>query len=108
MAERGPIKIIILPTARVDIKAIVSYIAKDSPKYARLEKFLIIDKIEKLRKVPELGRPFEYKSINARQLVFRNYLIIYRLKTELLIEILAIHHHSRLISNNPAFKDDDQ
>jgi toxin ParE1/3/4 len=107
MAKRGSVKVIILPTAKIDLKEIVNYIAKDSPKYARLEKFLIIKAIEKLYTNPHLGVPFDYKSINARSIVFRNYFIIYRYKTELLLEIIAIHHHARLISNNPAFKNDE-
>ena len=105
MAKRRSIKIAILPTAKADLNDIVSFIAKGSLKYALLEKQLIIKEIEQLYDQPELGKPFEHRSINARQLVFRNYLIIYRLKSELLIEILTIHHHARLIGNNPAFKD---
>lgn len=107
MVKRGPVKITILPTAKFDLKEIVNFITKGSPKFAQLEKFLIIKAIEQLFNFPDLGRPFEYKSINARQFIFKNYLIIYRCKTELLLEIVAIHHHSRLISNNPAFKDDE-
>lgn len=105
MAERGPVKIVILPTAKSDLKNIVNYIALDSPKYARLEKLLIISQIEKLRHVPELGRPYGDISTNMRQIVFRNYLIIYRIKDEFLIEILTVHHHSRSMTNNPALKD---
>jgi toxin ParE1/3/4 len=105
MAKRRSIKIVILPTAKVDLDDIVSFIAKGSLRFARLEKQLIIKAIDQLHNQPELGKPFEHRSINARQLVFRNYLIIYRLKSEFLLEILTIHHHARLIGNNPAFKD---
>ena len=107
MAKRGSVNLVILQTAKIDLKEIVSYIAKGSPKYAKLEKFLIIKAIEQLYTNPDLGTPFNYKSINARSIVFRNYFIIYRYKTELLLEIIAIHHHARLISNNPAFKPDE-
>ena len=106
MAKRR-IKIEILPTAKTDLKEIVDFIAQGSLRYAALEKKLIINTINKLVDFPQLGTPFEYRSVNARQFVFRNYLIIYRLKTENLIEILSVHHHARLIGNNPAFKDDD-
>jgi toxin ParE1/3/4 len=106
MAKRR-IKIEILPTAKTDLKEIVDFIAQGSLKYAALEKKLIINAISKLFDFPQLGTPFEYRSVNARQFVFRNYLIIYRLKTENLLEVLSVHHHARLISNNPAFKDDD-
>ncbi|HMG09536.1 MAG TPA: type II toxin-antitoxin system RelE/ParE family toxin [Mucilaginibacter sp.] len=107
MAKRGSVKIIILPSAKIDLKEIVNFIAKGSPKFAQLEKFLIIEAIEKLFDFPDLGKPFDYKSVNARQLIFKNYLIIYRQKTESILEILTIHHHSRLITNNPAFKPEE-
>jgi hypothetical protein len=46
MAKRGSVKIVILPTAKIDLKEIVNFIAKGSPKFAQLEKFLIIKEIE--------------------------------------------------------------
>jgi len=106
MAKRR-IKIEILPTAKIDLQEIVDFIAHGSRKYATLEKRLIIKAIDKLADFPNLGTQFEFRSINARQFVFRNYLIIYRFKTESLLEVLSVHHHSRLIGNNPAFKDDE-
>lgn len=105
MAKGRLIRIEILPTAKSDLQEIVSFIAQGSRKYANLEKRLIIGAIDQLADFPNLGKPFDYRSIDARQLVFRNYLIIYRYKTESLLEILTIHHHSRLIGNNPAFKE---
>jgi toxin ParE1/3/4 len=107
MAKRGSIKINILPSAKEDMIAIVNYIAKGSKRFADLEKQLIIKAIGKLYDFPDLGLPFNYRSINARELIYRNYRIIYRYKTETLLEILTIHHHARSIGNNPAFKDGD-
>ena len=107
MAKRKLVAIEILPVAKTDLQEIVSFIARDSIKYANLEKRLIIEAINRLYYFPELGTPFNHKSVDARKLVFRNYLIIYRFKTERLIEILTIHHHSRLFSNNPALGDED-
>jgi hypothetical protein len=44
----------------------------------------------------------------TRELIYRNYRVIYETDKEIKeIVILTIHHHSRLISNNPAFQDDD-
>jgi toxin ParE1/3/4 len=103
MAGRRRVKIDILPTARFDLKEIVAFIAQGSIKYARLEKQLIIQAIDQLAYFPELGTPFTYRSVDARQLVFKNYLIIYRFKNANLLEILTIHHHARSIANNPAF-----
>lgn len=107
MAKHRLVKIEILPTAKADLNDIVAFIAQGSTRYAKLEKQLIIDAIDKLHYFPDLGKPFDYKSIDARQLVFRNYLIIYRYKTQGILEILTIHHHARLLSNNPAFTDED-
>ncbi|MDB5032151.1 type II toxin-antitoxin system RelE/ParE family toxin [Mucilaginibacter sp.] len=107
MAKRGSVRIEILPTAKIDLKEIVDFIAQGSNRYAVLEKQLIINAINQLLDFPNLGKPFDYKSIDARQLVFKNYLIIYRYKTETVLEILTIHHHARSITNNPAFTDED-
>jgi plasmid stabilization system protein ParE len=56
MAKRGSIKVEILPTAKIDLKEIVNFIAKGSPKYAQLEKMSIIKVIEQLYDNPELGK----------------------------------------------------
>jgi toxin ParE1/3/4 len=107
MVKRGSIKIEILPLAKKDLVEIYDFIAKESLKYAKIEKLLIIKAISRLYTFPNTGTPFNYKSINARQMVFRNYLIIYRYKTENLLEILTIHHHSRSFPKNPAFNPED-
>ncbi|HEY4322512.1 MAG TPA: type II toxin-antitoxin system RelE/ParE family toxin [Mucilaginibacter sp.] len=107
MAKRRLVTIQILPTAKKDLREIVDFISEGSIKYANLEKRLILDAISKLYYAPNLGRPFDHKSIDTRKLVFRNYLIIYRFKTPTDIEILTVHHHSRSLGNNPAFEDDE-
>ena len=107
MAKRGSVRIEILPTAKTDLKEIVDFIAQGSRRYAKLEKQLIINAINQLLDFPDMGKPFDYRSVDARQLVFKNYLIIYRYKTESILEILTIHHHARSITNNPAFTDED-
>ncbi|HEY5326099.1 MAG TPA: type II toxin-antitoxin system RelE/ParE family toxin [Mucilaginibacter sp.] len=107
MAKRRLVTIEILPVAKKDLQDIVDFIARGSLKYAKLEKRLIIDAISRLYYFPELGTPFGYRSIDARKLVFRNYLVIYRFKGQGLIEILTVHHHARLTANNPAFKDEE-
>ncbi|MGZ3874612.1 MAG: type II toxin-antitoxin system RelE/ParE family toxin [Mucilaginibacter sp.] len=57
---------------------------------------------------PYLGRVIpELNDKNLREFIFRNYRIIYQKISPDQIHILTIHHHARLISNNPAFKDDE-
>ena len=53
------------------------------------------------------GKHFEIRGgKEIFSIVFRNYIIFYTV-SEMQISILSIHHHARLISNNPAFKDDE-
>ena len=102
------VKIVLSKTARFDLKEIVDYIKRDSVKYANLEKQKIQDAINKLPQKPLSGRVVpELNNENLRELIFRNYRIIYEIISEDQINILSIHHHARLISNNPAFKDDE-
>ena len=90
----------ILPTSVSDLKEITSYIAKDFINYARIEYKRIITFLNKIPLQQLMGKEFHYKSIKAYHLVFRNYIIIYT-SDILFINIITIHHHSRLISNNP-------
>jgi addiction module RelE/StbE family toxin len=102
------VKIVLSKTARFDLKEIVDYIKRDSVKYANLEKQKIQDAINKLPQKPLSGRVVpELNNENLRELIFRNYRIIYEIVSKEQINILSIHHHARLISNNPAFKDDE-
>ena len=101
-------KIIFSKTARFDLKEIIEYIKRDSVRYAYLEKEKIVAAIEKLLTQPSLGRIVpELDNENYRELIFRNYRIIYQVISKNDIHVLSIHHHARLISNNPAFKDDE-
>ncbi len=102
------VKIVLSKTARFDLKEIVDYIKRDSIKYALLEKKKIIDAINKIPKQPLSGRVVpELNNENLRELIFRNYRIIYEIIPGKQFNILTIHHHSRLFSNNPAFKDEE-
>jgi plasmid stabilization system protein ParE len=107
MVKRKLVTIVILPIAKNDLQEIVDFIARGSVKYANLEKRLILDAISNLYYDPNFGSPFDYKSVDARKLVFRNYLIIYRFKSENIVEILTVHHHARFLANNQAFNQDE-
>ena len=102
------VKIILSKTARQDLKDIVDYIKRDSPKYADLEKKKIQEAIDKLPRQPLSGRIVpELGNESLREMIFRNYRIIYEIASASQINILSIHHHARLISNNPAFGSDE-
>jgi toxin ParE1/3/4 len=101
-------RIVFTKIARLDLKEIVDFIKRDSIKYAILEKKKIEGAIEKIPQKPFSGRIFaDLNNENIRELIFRNYRIIYEIIPEKQINILTIHHHSRLTSNNPAFKDEE-
>jgi toxin ParE1/3/4 len=100
-------KVIYLETAIQDLASIYKYISRDSIKYARLEIEKIKSFCESLISHPMKGRYYETKrGKEIRSIVFKNYIIFYGMEG-VRVEILTIHHHSRLISNNPAFKDEE-
>lgn len=72
MAKRRLVTIEILPTAKSDLDNIYQYIAKNSVKYAKIEKRLIVEAIEQLYIFPDLGIAFDYRNISVRRLAFRN------------------------------------
>jgi len=74
VVKRRLVIIEILPTAKADLNDIYQYIAKDSVKYAKIEKQLIIEAIEQLYTFPDSGVPFNHRNIEVRRLAFRNYL----------------------------------
>ncbi|MBE9586110.1 type II toxin-antitoxin system RelE/ParE family toxin [Mucilaginibacter sp. JRF] len=81
---------------------------KDSPYYAKNEVDDIRTAIRKLKLNSLLGKRFERSEDDTlRELIFKNYRIIYQIISPEQINILSIHHHARSITNNPAFKDDD-
>jgi len=89
------------------LKAIHNYINRDSLFYAKREVKLIRSAANNLKTAPLIGRTFErYDNENVRELIFKNYRIVYEIELKRIV-ILSVHHHSRLISNNPAFRDEE-
>lgn len=101
------VKVIYLDVAIQDLKSIYKYISQDSKKYAMLEVQKIKSFIDSLVNFPLKGKFYTTRNDKEiRSIVFRNYIIFYNV-TETQISVLSIHHHARLITNNPAFKDDE-
>jgi toxin ParE1/3/4 len=99
-------KVIYLEIAVEDLASVYSYISRDSIKYAKLEVKKIKAFCESLKNQPAKGRFYQtIKGKDIRSAVFQNYIIFYINDSSDLISILTIHHHARLISNNPAFKE---
>jgi toxin ParE1/3/4 len=102
------VKIVFSPLAKLDLKEIIDFIKRDSLHYAILESKKIQAAINGLMKHSLMGRVVpEIENNQYRELIFRNYRIIYRIVSEEQINILTIHHHSRSFANNPAFKSED-
>jgi addiction module RelE/StbE family toxin len=102
------LKVVYSKNSKQDLKEIYNYIRRDSLRYAQIEIKLITSAIIKLEFNPLLGKRFEKSDDElTREMVFKNYRIIYDIIGDKHILILSIHHHARLISNNPAFKGDE-
>ncbi len=90
-----------------DLKSIFKYISQDSKKYAKLEVKKIKAFTNSLSNFPLKGKYYEtIKNQEIRSIVFRNYIIFHTVSKDQ-VDILSIHHHARLTSNNPAFKDEE-
>lgn len=87
-----------------DIENIAEYISLDSVFYARkfVQKiFLVVNKLERF---PENGKVVaELSTYNYREILFKNYRIIYRIDS-ITVYIITVHHSSRLLSNNEHLK----
>uniref|UniRef100_A0A831XG01 Type II toxin-antitoxin system RelE/ParE family toxin n=1 Tax=Geobacter metallireducens TaxID=28232 RepID=A0A831XG01_GEOME len=78
------------------LQAIHEYIAHDSPVYA--ERFVrsLVKATVKLQDAPHCGRIVpEFNDPNLREVVFRNYRIVYSVANPSVLQVLAIVHGAR-------------
>ncbi len=93
------------PSALNDINLIATYISKDSVQAAENIVHLFFEKAEILTKYPEIGKPVsEINNPFFREILVSRYRIIYEITNEKNINIITVHHQSRLLKNNPAFR----
>ena len=86
------------PQAVDDLESITSFIAKDSPYYARLFAIDALGAVDRLPKFPRSGRVVpELKNPVIREILLGNYRIVYRLREEL-AEILTVYHGAKLLN----------
>lgn len=98
-------KIVWTETALSDLDNIGEYISKDSAKYAELTVLELFQSVDILETHPYAGfKVSEFKVESIRQIVYGNYRVIYEIIDDFRIDILTVHHCSRLISNNAHFK----
>jgi plasmid stabilization system protein ParE len=80
-----------------DVEAIRTYVARDSEQYANLLIDRIIAAVDRLEGFPLSGRVVpEVGDESLREVIYRNYRIVYRLKPEI-IEIVTVFHAARLL-----------
>lgn len=90
------VQVVWLKSARNDLLEIFEFIAKDSKRYAKLQVNKIQSATELLKSDVEIGRIVpELNDYKIREIIVRNYRIIYRILNAELIHVLFIHHTSR-------------
>ena len=100
------VQILITNKAKKDIKSIYKHIKKDSNQNAEMVAEAIIIKIDSLRLQPDFGKIVkEFNTPKIRELKLFKFRIIYRINTVFSVEIITVHHSSRLLNNNPHLKD---
>ena len=93
------------PSSVKDINAIAEYIAKDSLMAAKNMVELFFQKAEILSRFLHYGKQVpETKNSFLREILVGRYRIIYEVFSEDQVNILTVHHQSRLLKNNPSVK----
>ena len=83
-----------------DVDSIAAFIALDSNHYAKIQVNRFFEKVEILKRYPQIGRVVpEKNNPNLRELILGNYRIIYLIISEQQIDIITIHHSKRLLRN---------
>jgi len=90
-------KLIWSPVSLDDLRDIVRFIARDSPSRAESFALRLIDQAEALMEHPEIGRTVpERRDPEIREIIFKPYRIVYRVKHEQrVIEIARVWHAAR-------------
>jgi len=82
--------------------AIGDYIEKDSYFYAQRVVNNLFDSVDILEQHPLAGKVVpEFNNRSLRELICGNYRIVYKLVSELDIDIITVHHSARLLKNLP-------
>ncbi len=90
-------QVIIAPSARADLEAIVCFIARQNSDAAARVGYDLIVRAEGLLAFPQMGRMVpEFQNPNLRETVCREYRIIYRLRLEQeSVEVVRFWHGAR-------------
>ena len=84
-------------TAQDELNEIIDYIAQDSLEYALSFYEQVREKVQNLPNFPKIGRKVpELDDPNIRELILKNYRLIYRI-LENKIQIIRVFHGSRIL-----------
>lgn len=88
-----------------DLNEIAEFISNDSVRYAQMTVKYLFESTSILKSQPKAGRVVpEFNEENLRELVRGSYRIVYRIVDKGRIDMLTVHHSSRLFKNSPLFK----
>ena len=88
-----------------DLHEIADYISKDSHRYAQLTVKSLYEATTILKTQPKAGRIApEFKEEPLRELIRGSFRIVYRIVEKNRVDILTIHHSSRILSDSPGQK----
>jgi len=92
------VKIVWTELSILDLKEIFDYIADDSTRYAAITANKIYNRVQPISDNPYLGRMVpEFNEKLIRELMEGNYRIIYRIKSDIQVDILRVYHVARLL-----------
>jgi len=90
------VKIVWTEISIIDLKEIFDYIADDSTRYATITTQKIYQRAQEIVSNPYLGRIVpEFGNKFIRELIEGNYRIIYRIKSEIQVDIIRVFHSAR-------------
>ena len=94
------VEVIWTDSALQDLDDIGEYISRDSERYAEITVELLFSSLSILEDHLKAGRMVpEFEIQSLRELIQVNYRIVYQIVEYHLIQIIAVHHAARLLSN---------
>ena len=90
-------RVALSPSARRDLQDVVRYISLDSPERAVAFGQFLLGSVKRLAEFPELGRIVpEFDDPSIREIVVRNYRVIYRLdEGDFRLDVVRFWHGAR-------------
>ncbi len=91
-------RVIWSPQALDDLEAIREFIAADAPRTAQSFIRKIFARVERLQRFPLSGAMVpELQLDDFREVRLKRYRIIYRVRSEMLVEVVTVYHGSRML-----------